>query len=167
LADYAVAGLVAVYLTGSLLGWVWILGDGATGSFHLLKWLRIPLPTDSKVIDILKVAYFAGVGGGVGGVTFGMMNLQRHVTSGTFKAVYSGDYLFRPLGAAALALVVFSLARGGVLTILGADPTAGSDTIASKLASLGVGFLVGFASLQVVQFLTNLASNTFEPKKSV
>lgn len=162
---YALAGVMAVYLTMSLLLWLWLLGDGAAGSFRVLAWLHIPLPTSTDAISLLKVAYFAAVGGGIGGVTFGMMNLQRHVTAGTFRSVFVGDYIFRPFGAAALALVVFSLARGGILTILGADPASGSASNASKLSSLGVGFLVGFASVQVVQFLTELATRVFSSKK--
>ena len=105
----AVAGL-ALYLTGSLILWMWLLGDGANGTFRTLQWIGISAPTAPQSVDLLKVAYFTAVGGAVGGITFGMMNLQRHATSGTFKVVFAGDYVFRPFGAAALALVVLDRA---------------------------------------------------------
>ena len=162
--QYAVAAVIALYLTGSLLLWLWLLGDGANGTFRSLAWVGIASPAAPDSVNLVKLAYFTAVGGAVGGITFGMMNLQRHTTSGSFKTVFLGDYLFRPFGAAALALVVLSLARGGVLTILGADPTSGVDTLASRLAGLGIGFLVGFASLHVVKFLTGLAGQAFGPK---
>jgi hypothetical protein len=138
-----------------------LLGDGANGTFRALSWIAIGLPTSEESINLLKLAYFTAVGGAVGGITFGMMNLQRHATSGTFRIIFVGDYLFRPFGAAALALVVLALARGGILTILGADPTSGTDTTAARLSGLGVGFLVGFASVHVVKFLMTLATQAF------
>lgn len=165
LAGYLVGCFLAVYLIASIFFWAWVLGDGATGTFRTLTSLGMALPSDPDSVNLLKLAYFAAVGGAVGGVTFGMVNLQHHVTAGTFRAAYIGDYLFRPFGAAVLALVVFSLARGGLLTVLGVDPTSGSSTAASKLSSLGVGFLVGFASVRVVKFLNALAAQTFDADK--
>lgn len=162
LATYLVGCILAAYLIASLFFWAWVLGDGATGTFRALTSLRLAAPTDPDSMNLLKLAYFAAVGGAVGGITFGMVNLQHHVTAGTFRVAFIGDYLFRPFGAAVLALVVFSLARGGLLTVLGVDPTSGSSTVASKLSSLGVGFLVGFASVRVVKFLNALAAQTFD-----
>ena len=160
---YLSSAILALYLCGTLVFWVWTLGDGAAGSFRLLTLLHVPIPKDADAINLVKLAYFTAVGGGVGGVTFGMVNLHKHVTAGTFRIEFSGDYLFRHLGSAALSLVVFSLARGGILTVLGADPTtSGSATLASKLSALGVGFLVGFASLEVSTYLNGLARRLFK-----
>lgn len=152
---------LALYLIASLPMWLWVLADGATGQFRLLATIGVPVITDAEAVQLVKLAYFAAVGGAVGGVTFGMMNLQRHATVGSFRPVFAGDYLFRPFGASALAMVVFALARGGVLTVLGVDAAAGSATVGSRLSSLGIGFLVGFASVAVVRSLTKLAGRTF------
>lgn len=152
---------LALYLIASLPGWLWVLADGATGRFRLLTLIGIQTVSDTEAVNLVKLAYFAAVGGAVGGVTFGMMNLQRHATVGSFRPVFAGDYLFRPFGASALALVVFALARGGVLTVLGVDAAAGSATIGARLSSLGIGFLVGFASVAVIRSLNGLAARTF------
>jgi hypothetical protein len=145
--------------------WLWVLADGATGKFGLLAAIGIPAITDADAANMVKLAYFAAVGGAVGGIAFGMMNLQRHATLGSFRPVFAGDYLFRPFGASALALVIFALSRGGILTVLGVDAAAGSATIGSRLSSLGIGFLVGFASVSVIRSLNKLAARTFNAER--
>ena len=45
---YSVPGLVAVYLTVSLLGCGWLLLDVSTRSFSLIKWLGIALPISNE-----------------------------------------------------------------------------------------------------------------------
>ena len=67
--------------------------------------------------------------------------------------------MLRPIGSAALAVVLYALLRGGVLTILGGDPTASS--IAAPFSAFGIGFLTGFGNRQIVEKLNDLVNKTF------
>jgi len=121
------------------------------------------LPTSDRSIHLLTLAYFIAVGGAIGGITFGLKALHNHVANHSFEMAYVPDYLFRQFFAAVLALLVIALARGGTLTIFGARATSGVETVAAKLSGLGLGFLIGFASRDVVDYLTRLAKQTFHP----
>jgi len=156
-----VPGLLALYLNLSLLAWGWVLLDISTGSLNVLRWLGIVLPENPEYVALLKLAFYAAVGGAAGGIVFGMQNLWKHATAGDFELMYAGDYLFRQFGAAALAVVVFALIRGGILTALGTDPTAATATAASAFSSFAIGFLSGFGSYQVVGKLDELIKEAF------
>lgn len=161
---YIIPGLIAVYLTVSVLLWGWLLLDVAFNNFKLFYWLDLNLPTQHEKLVLFKMALYSLIGGAFGGISFGMMNLQRHTTANGFKIAYTGDYLFRPFGAAMLAVVVFALIRGGVLTILGADTNIEPST-ASTLSSFGIGFLSGFSSAEVVKTFNRLSKNIFGEKE--
>ena len=157
-----VPALVAVYLTLSLLAMGWLLLDISTGQFCSLKWIGIALPKDTEYVGLLKLVFYAAIGGAIGGITFGMMNLQQHTaTKYDFNPAYLGDYVFRPFGSAALAVVIFALLRGGVLTILGGDPASTSTSVVASFSAFGIGFLAGFGSKQVVDRLNELIKKTF------
>jgi hypothetical protein len=79
--------------------------------------------------------------------------------------VFLGDYLFRPFGAAILAVVVFALIRGGILTILGADASNARPSVASSLSSFGIGYLSGFSSVEVIKTFSRLSKNIFGDKE--
>ncbi|ESU21425.1 hypothetical protein FEDK69T_24920 [Flavobacterium enshiense DK69] len=121
------------------------------------------LPIENEKLILLKMAFYSMIGGAFGGISFGMMNLQRHTTADGFKLVFLGDYLFRPFGAAILAVVIFALIRGGILTILGADTNIQPST-ASTLSSFGIGFLAGFSSAEVIKTFSRLSKNIFGEK---
>jgi hypothetical protein len=89
------------------------------------------------------------------------MNLQKFTIRGNFKHVYIGDYLFRPFGSGALAVAVFALIRGGIMTILGADPVRPTSSLASSLSTFAIGFLTGFASYQINQKLYQVTKQIF------
>jgi len=157
-----VPALVAVYLTLSLLAVGWLLLDISTEQFCSLYWIGITLPESAEYVGLLKLVFYAAIGGAVGGITFGMMNLQKYAAAqDAFNPAYVGDYLFRPFGAAALAVVIFSLLRGGVLTILGGDPTSPSTSVVASFSAFGIGFLAGFGSKEVVDRLNELIKKTF------
>lgn len=157
-----VPALVAVYLTLGLLALGWLLLDISTGQFGSLYWIGINLPKDAEYVGLLKLVFYAAIGGAVGGITFGMMNLQKYAAAkDAFNPAYVGDYLFRPFGAAALAVVIFSLLRGGVLTILGGDPTSPSTSVVASFSAFGIGFLAGFGSKEVIDRLNELIKKTF------
>jgi hypothetical protein len=154
--------LVALYLTLGLFAWGWLLLDVSAGQFKVFGWLGVTLPQDADYRGVLKLVCYAAGGGAVGGITFGMMNLQRHTAvKYDFKPAYVGDYLFRPFGSAALAVVIFALLRGGVLTILGGDPSSASASPVASFSAFGIGFLAGFGSKQVVDRLNDLIQQAF------
>ena len=158
---YVVPGLLALYLNLSLLFWGWLLLDFSTESFNAVKWLGLKLPADPEYIALLKLAFYAMIGGAIGGTVFGMQNLWKHATEGNFEIVYAGDYIFRQFGSATLAVVIFALIRGGILTALGTEPTSGVATVASSFSSFAIGFLSGFGSYQVINKLDELIKQAF------
>jgi len=158
---YAVPGLLALYLNISLIVWGWVLLDISTETFNTLKWLRITVPKNLEFYAILKLVFYAAIGGAIGGIVYGMQNLWKHATKGNFKIVYAGDYVFRQFGAATLAVMVFALIRGGILTALGTDPTTASTNVASSFSALAIGFLSGFGSYQVINKLDELIKQAF------
>jgi hypothetical protein len=156
-----VPGILAIYLNASLVLWGWVLLDVSTGTLNTIRWLGFTLPDNPEYVSLLRLACYAAIGGAIGGIVFGMQNLWKHTIRGEFKIVFAGDYLFRQLGAAALAVVVFALIRGGVLTALGTDPTASTTTTASAFSSFAIGFLSGFGSYQVTNKLDELIKQAF------
>ena len=158
---YLVPGILALYLNISLIVWGWVLLDISTETFNTLKWLGITLPKNQEFFVILKLVFYAAIGGAIGGIVYGMQNLWKHATKGNFRVVYAGDYVFRQFGAATLAVVVFALIRGGILTALGTDPTTASTTVASSFSSFAIGFLSGFGSYQVINKLDELIKQAF------
>ena len=157
-----VPALIAVYLTVCLFLAGWLLLDVSTGEFQAFDWVGITLPEDDVYQGLLKLVCYAALGGGIGGITYGMMNLQKH-TAGKydFQAAYLGDYVFRPFAAAALAVVIYALLRGGVLTMLGGDPTSPSTSVVASFSAFGIGFLAGFGSKQVIDRLNELIKKAF------
>ena len=93
-----------------------------------------------------------------------MQSLWKYTTQRRFRIVYSGDYIFRPFGSAALAVAVFALARGGILAALGAEPTSGVTSVASSFSAFAIGFLSGFGSYQVTNKLDELIKQAFGKK---
>jgi hypothetical protein len=162
---YIIPGLIAIYLTVSAFFWGWLLLDVAFNDFTLFKYLHFTLPSEPIKINLLKIAMYSLIGGAFGGMSYGMMNLQRHTTLDGFKLVFLGDYLFRPFGAAILAVVVFALIRGGILTILGADASNARPSVASSLSSFGIGYLSGFSSVEVIKTFSRLSKNIFGDKE--
>jgi hypothetical protein len=157
-----VPALIAIYLTLSLFAWGWLMLDISTGQFHFLEWIGIALPRDSGYVSILKLVCYAAAGGAIGGIVFGMMNLQQHTAArNDFNPTYLGDYLFRPFGSATLAVVIFALLRGGVLTIVGGDPASTSTSIVASFSAFGIGFLAGFGDKQVIAQLNEAIKKIF------
>jgi hypothetical protein len=157
-----IPALIAVYLILGLLAAGWLLLDISTGQFRFFGWIGITLPENDDYLNILKLVCYAGIGGAIGGITYGMLNLQQHTAARyDFNPVYVGDYVFRPCGSAALAVVIFALLRGGVLTILGGDPSSASTSIVASFSAFGIGFLAGFGSKQVIDRLNELIKETF------
>jgi hypothetical protein len=157
-----IPALIAVYLILGLLAAGWLLLDISTGQFRFFGWIGITLPENDDYLNILKLVCYAGIGGAIGGITYGMLNLQQHTAARyDFNPVYVGDYVFRPFGSAALAVVIFALLRGGVLTILGGDPSSASTSIVASFSAFGIGFLAGFGSKQVIDRLNELIKETF------
>lgn len=160
-----IPAIIAVYLTVSTFFWGWVLLDAAFNTFTILKFFHFNLPTNPNTISLLKISMYSLIGGAFGGISFGMMNLQKHTTSNDFKVAYLGDYLFRPIGSAILAVVVFTLIRGGILTVLGADATNAKPSVASSLSSFGIGYLSGFSSVEVIKTFVRLSHNFFGNKE--
>lgn len=154
-----IPAIITVYLTFALIIAGLMLFDVSTEKFWILNQLGFALRPDAEYISIVKLIFYTAIGGAIGAITFGMMNLQKRVTSNTFNPVYLGDYMLRPIGSAALAVVLYALLRGGVLTILGGDPTASS--IAAPFSAFGIGFLTGFGNRQIVEKLNDLVNKTF------
>lgn len=161
-----IPALIAVYLILSLLAAGWLLLDISSGQFRFAGWIGIALPENDDYLNILKLVCYAGIGGAIGGITYGMLNLQQHTAARyDFNPVYLGDYVFRPFGSAALAVVIFALLRGGVLTILGGDPSSTTTSIVASFSAFGIGFLAGFGSRQVIDRLNEMIKETFGATK--
>ena len=77
----SVPGLVAVYLTCGLLAVAWLLLDISSGQMRFLGWLGIQVPANPEYRGLLKAVLYAAAGGAVGGISFGMMNLQKHAAA--------------------------------------------------------------------------------------
>jgi hypothetical protein len=165
-----IPALIALYLILGMAAIAWLLLDISTGQFRFFNWLGVTLPDKEEYVVLLKLVCYAGLGGALGGITYGMMNLQKHTAvEYDFRPAYAGDYVFRPFGAAALAVVIYALLRGGVLTILGGDPASTSTSVVATFSAFGIGFLAGFGSKQVTYRLDELIKNVFgtsdEPKE--
>jgi hypothetical protein len=158
---FLVPGLIALYLNTCVLAWAWLLLDVSTGTFNTLRWLGLQVPTSSDYLTLLKLVFYAAAGGGIGGLVYGMQSLWKHTTRGRFALVYAGDYLFRQFGSAVLAVVIFSLIRGGILTALGAEPSSGTTNVASTFSAFAIGFLSGFGSYQVMNKLDDMIKQAF------
>ena len=158
---YAVPAILAIYLNVCLLLWGWVLLDVSTGTLNIVNWLGLKLPVDTQYIALLKLVFYAAIGGAIGGIVFSMQNLWKYVTTKEFKIVFAGDYLLRQFGAAALAVVVFALIRGGILTALGTDPTTSTTTVTSSFSAFAIGFLSGFGSYQVIRKLDEIIKKAF------
>lgn len=157
-----IPGLLALYLNFSLLIWGLILMDIATGSFGILKLFGYTIPRDPQVLGLLKLTLYAAIGGAVGGLLYGMQSLWKHTKGGTFAIVYIGDYLFRQFGSAALAVIVFALLRGGLLSALGAETSGASVTATSSFSTFAIGALAGFGSYRVIQKFDDLIQQLFQ-----
>ena len=155
-----IPAILALYLNTSLVIWGLILLDIATGSFNMLTLLRFSLPTGES-LALLKLALYAAIGGAVGGILYGMQNLWKHTAAGDFEIVYIGDYVFRQFGSAALSVVIFALIRGGILSALGADPSAAQATPTSSFSTFAIGALAGFGSYQVTERINELIKQLF------
>jgi hypothetical protein len=158
---YVVPAILAIYLNVCLLLWGWVLLDVSTGTLNIVKWFGLTLPVDSQYVTLLKLAFYAAIGGAIGGIVFSMQNLWKYVTKGKFKIVFAGDYFLRQFGAATLAVVVFALIRGGILTALGTDPATSSTTVTASFSAFAIGFLSGFGSYQVIRKLDELIKKAF------
>jgi hypothetical protein len=77
---YIIPGLIAIYLTVSAFFWGWLLLDVAFNDFTLFKYLHFTLPSEPIKINLLKIVMYSLIGGAFGGMSYGMMNLQRHTT---------------------------------------------------------------------------------------
>lgn len=93
---YLAPAVVAIYLTISVFAWAWLPLDVVFERFSLLKELHFQIPAEPGKLYLLKIAFYAMIGGGLGGVSFGMMNLQRHTTGDSFKLPFIGDYIYPP-----------------------------------------------------------------------
>ena len=95
---YVVKAVLAIYLNMMLFLWGMLAFDVATLRFNFIKWVfRITDPASFVVPDLLFLIALALVGGGIGGVIYGMEKLYKYSTSDEFELTYAGDYLFRQL----------------------------------------------------------------------
>lgn len=115
---YVVKAVLAIYLNIMLFLWGMLAFDVATLRFNFIKWVfHITDPASFVVPDLLFLIALALVGGGIGGVIYGMEKLYKYSTSDEFELTYAGDYIFRQFGSAALGAIVFTLIVAGFLNL--------------------------------------------------
>lgn len=115
---FLVKAVLAIYLNVMLVLWGMLAFDVATLRFNFIKWVfQIPDTPEFIVPDLLFLIALALVGGGIGGVIYGMEKLYKYSTAGEFELTYVGDYLFRQFGSAALGAIVFTLIVAGFLNL--------------------------------------------------
>ncbi len=147
--------IVMVLLGFSFLGLLWYHAE--TVQDVAPAWLRATLP------PLLT----SMVGGLLGNVLYNIRVMYVHyVKRCDYDTRWVGKYLSGPWEAAALALVVYALLRGGVATLSGvslvsegSNGTAIQDT--AMLAALGLGALIGFSIRDVIGWLQRLSETLF------
>jgi hypothetical protein len=129
--------LLTLYLYGGLIFWGIFVFDIASLRFGMLKWfLRLEKLDYSEPLLLILLAL---AGGGIGGIIYGMEKLWKYSVRGEFHVLYSGDYVFRHIAAAALGAIIFALVSSGFFSLdqlaLSQNTAGGSQTTTTEVAS--------------------------------
>lgn len=165
MAEYRgqVIGLVVYYFVLLALSLV-LLFDLWIAHFNLLRYLGV---SENVLKSPLLVPLASTIMGGmIGGVLYNIRMLHYYYArTGQYDPRWMGKYITGPLEAGLLALLVYALARGGVVTLSGVSPQSGEQAApATWFAAFGLGGLVGFGTRDVVGWLQDLTKTMFGEK---
>lgn len=120
------------------------------------SWLGLLAPNASSIL-LLKTIGLVMAGGGLGSTTYCMRSLYHYYIEGSFDFDrFKWWYAFRPIAGSLLALSIFVIAKGGV-TALGVS----SSTTSANLTWFGIGYLAGFGTEQVIEWLRRASKSIF------
>lgn len=116
-------------------------------------------PPKSPVL--LLIAY-AVVGGGLGGTINGIRSfIGWHAERQAFKRRYIWKYISQPLIGAALAVIVYSLLRSGLVAV-GGNFAPNENFANQALAAFAVGALSGYGSRRILIWLDRIVKKLFK-----
>lgn len=151
--------VMAVYLTSSLIGFLSI-------GFYI--WCGNPLVQccgnlPPERLATLKMLAYVFCFGGIGGTSYSIYGLYKHVAAADYDPAYLYWYLFRgPLGGV-LGLIAYLMMQGGVLVFADQKELSGTppSTFKTKAATASLAFLAGYATNQFSDKLKSLAQAFF------
>ena len=150
-----VHGLMLYYVVLLLLAF-WFLLDTWSGRFSSMDFLGLK----QQALDFPSfrtVAYLV-TGGFLGSILFQIRQLyQCYVKKEVYDYRWVGKYVTAPWESAAMALIVFSIIRGGLTVLNSSSP----GDVTNNFAAFGIGALVGFGMRDVVGWMGNIVRTVF------
>lgn len=111
----------------------------------------------SQRLELLRTVFLVSCAGGLGGTTYCIRALYHYYIKGEFDFDrYKWWLVFRPVTGSVLALAVFALVQGGVAAV-GAPPSPSH----ANLAWFGFGYMTGFSTEQVIEWLRRGSKSVF------
>lgn len=121
-----------------------------------------------KPDDLTRTIVYCACAGGIGGITFSVYALVRHLGIGDFDMAYFWWYMFRPFIGIIYGTMVFFLVAGGLMTLSGTSQDVSSSLFTTKTVMfyLALSFVAGYAENSVSLQLKALAEALFKKPSS-
>jgi len=162
--SFLIASIISVYNTvmGVIVCWAMYLLITSEG-FRTI--FNAESQSGNEISILIIMAAFCMSGGGLGAILHCLVGLHIHAAIiGDFSSRYIGSYIIGPFGAAFLALAMFCIIQGGLLTLAG-DISAPREILGATLFYIAIGVLCGFAYDTVVLRLDAVAKQMFGGKQ--
>lgn len=118
----------------------------------------------SNLPGVFISGVYAMLGGILGAGVLGMAAFHQHASmEGNFEIRHGWGYLFAPLLAAILGLIVFALMQSGLLVFSGASNSDPSPVV--NFGYLSIGFLSGFGWYPATQRIHQIVMKFFSLKE--
>jgi hypothetical protein len=159
--DRIAAIISVIYLMIMVVALFWLLFDTWIGQYSLARVLGY---TNRTLLETLTFRHFAYtmIGGALGGVVNGIRSfLVWHSDRASFSQRYVWKFLSLPWLGATLALFVYSLFLGGVVSFAG-EISQDNVTVTQSLLAFAIGGLAGYGSNKVMIWLTSQVDRLFK-----
>lgn len=113
--------------------------------------------------EIIKILFYVGASGGIGGSLNSIRGFYQHLGGQTFKSNWTWWYIFRPIISVIVGIFAYFLIVGGLLGL-----SNKSDAIFGKgiMFYCAISFLAGFSFSQFADKLNKLSERLFAKKNS-